>query len=334
MINEINQKALELAIAALNKEHGKNTVVLGNTLPEDVPVISTGNLKLDLGLGVGGLPKGRIIEIYGAEALGKSLISLSAIAECQAAGGIAVLVDVEFALDPTWAKTLGVNMDELIICQPDTGETAFDVVEKFLKTGAVDIIVVDSVAALTPQAEMEAEMDEQQIGLQARLISKGLRKTKAIIANTETCMVFINQIRDKIGYMQQGTTSPGGRSLKFYSSVRIELKGVGQLKDKKTGEVSGNRVRATVTKNRVAAPYKTVEYDVLHGIGFNNFGSILEMAEKDGLLTKKGGGYYYLPGEANSFAHGEQQAIEYLASDLEFTNSLKAKIIQNALPNR
>lgn len=329
MIKEVDKKAIDLAIAAINKQYGKNTVILGDAPTVDVETVSTGNFKLDIALKVGGLPKGRIVEIYGAEALGKSLIASSCIAECQMNGGIAAYVDVEQAIDPSWMMHLGVSMEELTITQPEWGEQALDIVETLVKTGAYDVIVVDSVAALTPKAELEGEMEDQHIGLQPRLMAHALRKINPYLKNSGTCLIFINQIRDKIGYMQQGTTSPGGRALKFWASVRIELKSMGEIKDKKTNEVIGTRVKALVKKNKVGAPGKSVEYDVLHGVGFNNFGSILELAEKFKLIDKKGGGYYYLPGEEKSFAHGEDAAISFLASDLDFTNQLKAEIIKN-----
>ena len=329
MISEIDKKTIDLALAAINKEYGKNTITRGDATPVEVEVVSTGNFKLDIALQVGGLPKGRIVEIYGAEGLGKSLIASCCIAECQMAGGVAAYVDVEQAIDPTWLTHLGVDMEELVISQPEWGEQALDIVEHLVKTNVFDVIVVDSVAALAPKAELEGEMEDQHIGLQPRLMAHALRKINPYLKASGTCLIFINQIRDKIGYMQQGTTSPGGRALKFWASVRLELKSIGEIKDKKTNEILGTRVKVMVKKNKVGSPGKSVEYDVLHGVGFNNFGSILELAERFGLIIKKGGGYYYLPGEEKSFAHGEDAAIGYLASDLEFTNNLKAEIINN-----
>lgn len=330
---KIEKKSIELAIAALDKEFGKNSVIHGNFLPEAVEVISTGNFKLDLALGVGGLPKGRVIEIFGAEALGKSLLSLSTVAECQKMGGTAAYIDAECDLDPTWASKLGVNMEDLYICQPDYGEAALEIADKLIGTGEIDIMVIDSVAALVPKAELDGSMEDNHIGLQARMMAQALRKIRHSVSQTNTCLIFINQIRDKIGFMQQGTTSPGGRSLKFAASVRIELKNMGQIKDtKKENESKGTRVKATVLKNKVAPPYKTTEYDVLHGVGFNNFGSVLEMAKKYELLHMKGGGYYYIIGEEKPFAHGEIEAIEALASDLDWYYELQKQIKDRLKP--
>ncbi len=328
-MSKIEKKSVELAIAALDKEFGKNTVFRGNYLPEEVDVISTGNFKLDLALGVGGLPKGRIVEIFGAEALGKSLLSLSTAAECQKAGGVVGYIDAECDLDPTWASKLGVNMNDMYICQPDYGEAGLEVADKLIGTGEIDLLIVDSVAALVPKAELEGSMEDNHIGLQARMMAQALRKIRHSVSQTNTCLIFVNQIRDKIGFMQQGTTSPGGRSLKFAASVRIELKSMGQIKDaKNNNEAKGTRVKATVLKNKVAAPYKTTEYDVLHGIGFNNFGSVLELAKKFDLLSMKGGGYYYFPGEDKPFAQGETSAIEFLASDLDLYYDLQGRVMK------
>lgn len=319
-----NLKALELAIAKLEKQFGKNTVIFGNVLPEEVPVISTSNFKLDLALGVGGLPKGRIIEIFGGEALGKSLIALGCVAECQKAGGRAAYIDVECDLDPEWAQKLGVNMAELVIAQPESGEEALQIAEDLIKTGLIDLMVVDSVAAMTPKSEIEGNMDDMQVGAQARMMAKGLRKLRHPVAETNTCLVFINQIRDKIGFMQQGTTSPGGRSLKFAASVRIELKRISDIKSN-SGESLGTRVKALVLKNKVAAPMKAVEYDILHGQGFNNLGAVIELSERLGLI-RKSGAYYYRLSEEKSFAQGMNNAIEALANDSQWLEQLKKEI--------
>lgn len=317
-------KSLELAIAKLEKQFGKNAVIFGTSAPEEIPVISTSNFKLDLALGVGGLPKGRIIEIFGGEALGKSLLALGAIAECQRDGGRAAYIDVECDLDPDWAQKLGVNLSELIIAQPESGEEALQIAEDLIKTGAIDLMVVDSVAAMTPKSEIEGNMDDMQVGAQARMMAKGLRKLRHPVAETNTCLVFINQIRDKIGFMQQGTTSPGGRSLKFAASVRIELKRISDVKSN-AGESLGTRVKAMVIKNKVAAPMKAVEYDVLHGHGFNNFGAVVELSERLGLI-RKSGAYYYKIGEEKSFAQGMNAAMEYLNNNPEWLEELKKEI--------
>lgn len=324
-MSKLDKKSIDLAIAALDKQYGKNSVFHGDYMPEEVAVIPTGNFRLDLALGVGGFPKGRIVEVFGAEALGKSLLSLSAVAECQKQGGTALYIDAECDLDPIWATTLGVDMDRLYIAQPEHGEAALEIADEMISTGELDLVVIDSVAALVPKAELEGSMEDNHIGLQARMMAQALRKIRHSVSETNTCLVFINQIRDKIGFMQQGVTTPGGRALKFAASVRVELKNMGQIKDNKTNEHKGTRVKATVMKNKVAAPYKSVEYDVLHGVGFNNFGSVLELAKKFGLVTMRGA-YYYLPGEEKSFAQGEQGAIEALASDLDWYRELQEKI--------
>ena len=327
MLKDIDLTKLNLAIAKLDKEFGKNTVIFGNALPTEVDVVPSGNFKLDLALGVGGFPKGRIVEIFGGEGLGKSLLSLSAVAECQAAGGLAAYIDVECDVDPDWARKLGVNLDELVFAQPEYGEQAFTILENLVDTGLFDLIVVDSVAAMTPKAELDGEMEDVQVGAQARMMAHGLRKTRHAISESKTCVIFINQIRDKIGFMQQGTTSPGGRALKFACSVRIELKRMGDAKDS-SGESVGTKVKALILKNKVANPMKSVEYNVIHGVGFSNFSMILDMAEKHGLITKKGGGYYFKQGEEKAFARGEADAVGYLASDLEWCDSLKKVIIE------
>lgn len=326
-MNNIDMQALQLAIAKLDKEFGKNTVIFGNTLPDKVDVVPSGNFKLDLALGVGGFPKGRIVEIFGGEALGKSLISLSTVAECQAAGGLAAYLDVECDLDPEWATKLGVNLDNLVVAQPEYGEQAFTILHDLIKTNLFDLIVVDSVAAMTPKSELEGEMEDLQVGAQARMMAKGLRKTRHAVLEAKTCVIFVNQIRDKIGFMQQGTTSPGGRALKFAASVRIELKRMGEAKDS-AGEVVGTKVKALIIKNKVARPMKAIEYNVLHGVGFSNFSMILDLADKHGLIIKKGGGYYFKVGEDKAFARGESDAVAYLASDLEWVEELKKAIFE------
>lgn len=324
MDDSLTLKKIELAMAKLDKQYGKNSILHGDYVPEPVPVIATGNFKLDLALGVGGLPRGRITEIFGPEALGKSALSLGAIAECQQAGGRALYVDAECDLDGAWATHLGVNMDTLYYAQPESGEEGLQIVEDMIDTGGFDLVIFDSVAAMVPQAELDGSMEDQQIGLQARLLSKGLRKLRHTVKENNVALVFVNQVRDKIGFMQSGTTSPGGRALKFYSSVRIELKRMGDAKNS-SQEVIGTRVKAHVLKNKVAPPHKIVEYDLLDGIGFNNFGSIIEMGEKYGIFTKKGA-YYYMKGEEKAFAQGLAAASAYLASDLDLTRGLKQQI--------
>lgn len=335
-MKDIDQKALALAIAKLDKQFGKNSVFLGDVMPEEVDVISTGNFKMDIMLGVGGLPKGRIIEIFGGEGLGKSLLGLELVAACQRDGGTAGYVDAECDLHPEWAEARYVDMSKLYISQPEYGEMGLQVVIDLVATNAFDLIVIDSVAALTPKVELEGDMDDLQVGLQARMMAKGLRKMRQSVLETNTCVVFTNQIRDKIGFMSNGgTTSPGGRALKFYSSVRIELKKMGDIKDKKTGESRGTRVKANILKNKVGNPMKTLEYDIIHGEGFNNSGAILEWGEKYGLVKRNGAWYYLVDFETGevsekSFANGEESAIFYMKEnpewELEMANRIKEKM--------
>lgn len=320
-----DQKHLDLALAKIEKQFGKNAVFLGSGLPEKVPVISTGNFRLDLALGVGGLPKGRIVEIFGAEGLGKSLIALSTAANCQAEGGRVAYIDVECDLDPDWCKALGVNVDDMLISQPESGEEALEIAETLIETGGMDLVVIDSVAAMTPKSELEGSMEDLQVGAQARMMAKGLRKLRQPVLETNTCLVFLNQIRDKIGFMQQGTTSPGGRALKFAASVRIELKRIGDVKNNSNGESVGTRVKAVVLKNKVARPAKTAEYEVLHGIGVNNFGAILEEAEKCGTIIRKGA-FYYRRGEDKYFAQGAAAAYTYMSDHPDFAQSVRFEV--------
>jgi recombination protein RecA len=330
MTKDIDMKALELAKASLAKQFGRNAIIHGEADIEDVEVISTNNFELDLALGVGGLPKGRITEVFGGEGLGKTLIALNCAANCQKEGGLVAYIDVECDLNPEWATKLGVSIKDMIIAQPSSGEEALIIAETLIKTGTIDLLVFDSVAAMTPLAEIEGEMTDLQVGAQARMMAKGLRKLRHPIKDTNTCVIFINQIRDKIGFMANGgTTTPGGRALKFYSSVRIELKKLGDLKDS-NGESIGTKIKAVILKNKVGNPMKTVEWENIHGQGFNNFGAILKMAIKYEIITKSGAWYYKGYGdtkESTAFAQGEQKAIEYLASDLKFAEELKNQVL-------
>jgi recombination protein RecA len=329
---KITEKELTLALAKLEKQFGKNTIFTGDVMPDDVDVISTGNFLLDLKLGVGGLPKGRIIEIFGGEGLGKSLLSLSTVAACQKAGGRALYVDAECDLSPEWAETLGVDMDTLYISQPEYGEAGLQVVMDMVATGGFDLVVVDSVAALTPKAELEGTLEDSHVGLQARMMGQALRMMRQSISDTGTCVIFINQVRDKIGFMANGgTTTPGGRALKFFSSVRIELKKMGDLKDSKTGESRGTRIKANILKNKVGTPMKTLEYNVIHGLGFNNGSAVLEEAKKLGLVQTKGAYYYkvdFETGEVSdkTFAQGEMGAIDAFDSDPQWASLLTNKV--------
>lgn len=322
--HENDLKALELAIAKVNKDFGKNSVVYGANEYEALPAIPTGNFLLDIALGIGGLPRGRVIELFGGSSLGKSLLALNLVANVQKDNGTVLYVDAEHDLDPVWMEQIGVDVEKMLLCQPEYGEQGLQIALDLMKTGNIDLIVIDSVAALTPKAELDGNIEDNHIGLQARMLAQALRSMRHVASETDTCLLFINQIRDKIGFMQQGTTSPGGHALKFYSSVRIELKRMGDVKEK--GESVGTRVKASIIKSKVSRPMVSVEYDVVHGKGFNNFGSILEMAKRYGFITLRGA-YYYKIDDEKSFAQGENAAVEYLASDLDYTNELKTNII-------
>ncbi|MFA5942748.1 MAG: recombinase RecA [Candidatus Paceibacterota bacterium] len=285
------QKSIEQALKEIRTKFGDEAIsVFGAGAPQKIPAVSTGSIGLDAALGVGGLPRGRIIEIFGPESSGKTTLSLHVIAEAQKAGGIAAFVDAEHALDPEYARRIGVKLAELLISQPDTGEQALDIVESLVRSGNVDIIVIDSVAALTPKDEIEGEMGQQHVGKQARLMSQALRKLTAIVARSKTIVIFINQIRMQIGVMfGNPETTPGGKALKFYTSVRLDIRRIASIK--KGEEVVGGRVRVKVVKNKVAAPFKTTEFDLLYNEGISREGELLALGEKYGLVAKSGATY-------------------------------------------
>ena len=317
------QKAIESAVSQIEKQFGKGSIMrLGQSTKFDVDVISTGALSLDLALGVGGVPYGRIIEIFGPEAGGKTTLTLSIVSQVQKAGGAAAFIDAEHALDPTYARKLKVNLDDLLISQPDTGEQALDIAEMLVRSNAVDLIVIDSVAALVPKAEIEGEMGDRHIGLQARLMSQALRKLTAIIAKTHTCVIFINQIREKIGVMfGNPEVTTGGRALKFYSSVRIDMRNIGAIK---TGDkVIGNRVRAKVVKNKVAPPFRNAEFEIIHGEGISREGSLLELGIESEVLTKSGSSIIF---GAEKLGQGMESAREFLKNNVKICNEIEKKI--------
>lgn len=326
--NANRQKALELALAQIEKQFGKGSIMrLSSDIKLDIPALPTGALSLDLALGIGGLPRGRVIEIFGPESSGKTTLTLSLIAQTQKTGGVAAFIDAEHAFDATYAKKIGVNLDELLISQPDTGEQALEIVETLVRSNAVDAVVVDSVAALTPRAEIEGDMGDSHMGLQARLMSQALRKLTAAISKSKTCVIFINQIREKIGIMfGNPETTPGGRALKFYSSVRLDLRRKEQIKSGET--VVGNRVRARVVKNKVAAPFREAEFDILFDEGISWAGSILDTACEAGIVQKSGAWFAY---NSEKIGQGREQAIQFLKSQGKLLKELEDKVRAQAL---
>ncbi|MBO5851052.1 MAG: recombinase RecA, partial [Clostridia bacterium] len=288
----------------------------------NVEVIPTGCLSLDLALGVGGVPRGRIVEIYGPESSGKTTVALHIIAETQKAGGIAAFIDAEHALDPSYAQKLGVNLEDLYVSQPDTGEQALDITESLVRSGAVDILVIDSVAALTPKAEIEGDMGDQHVGLQARLMSQALRKLTGITNKSKTCVIFINQLREKVGVMfGNPEVTPGGKALKFYASIRIDVRKADALKD--SDGLFGNRTKAKIVKNKVAPPFKTAEFDIIYGKGISQEGCLLDLGVEYGIIDKSGAWFSY---NGDKFAQGREKAKDYISENAEFKKELEEKI--------
>ncbi len=321
-------KALDLALEHIEKQFGKGSIMkLGQDFKLDVPAISTGSVTLDVALGVGGVPRGRVIEIFGPESSGKTTLTLSIIANAQAKGGTAAFIDAEHSFDPAYAKMLGVNLDNLLMSQPDTGEQALDIAETLVKSNALDVVVVDSVAALVPRAEIDGEMGQSHMGLQARLMSHALRKLSGSIAKSKTCVIFINQIREKIGVMfGNPETTPGGRALKFYASVRIDLRRIASLK--KGEEAVGNRVRASVVKNKVAPPFRKAEFDIMFDEGISKSGSVLDMGETLGVLKKSGAWLIY--GE-EKLGQGKENARVYLKENPSVLAKIEKEIIEKSI---
>lgn len=321
--NMDRQKALEAALAQIDRAFGKGSAMkLGSREAMEIEAISTGSLGLDIALGIGGLPRGRIVEIYGPESSGKTTLALHAIAEAQKAGGTAAFVDAEHALDPVYAKKLGVDIDELIVSQPDTGEQALEIVDTLVRSNAIDVLVIDSVAALVPRAEIEGEMGDSHVGLQARLMSQALRKLTGSISRSRCLVIFINQVRMKIGVMYGNPeTTTGGNALKFYASVRLDIRRTGQIKDR--DDIVGNTTRVKVVKNKVAPPFKQVEFDIMYGEGVSKVGEILDLGVKAGLVEKSGAWFSY---DSIRIGQGRENAKTYLKENREVMDRLEKAI--------
>lgn len=324
-MDETKMKALDGVMAQIEKQYGKGAIMrLGQDAGDsNIEVLPTGCLSLDLAIGVGGLPRGRIIEIYGPESSGKTTVALHCIAETQKAGGIAAFIDAEHALDPVYAKNLGVNLDELYVSQPDTGEQALDITASLVSSKAVDIIVVDSVAALTPKAEIEGDMGDSHVGLQARLMSQALRKLTAITSKSKTCIIFINQLREKVGVMfGNPEVTAGGKALKFYASVRIDVRKSDALKD--ADGAYGNHTKAKIVKNKVAPPFKTAEFDIIFGKGISQGSCLVDLGLEYDILDKSGAWFSY---NGEKIAQGREKAVAYLEENKEVAEEIKAKIL-------
>jgi recombination protein RecA len=318
-------KALEMAMGQIEKQFGKGAIMrMGENLDMQIEAIPTGALSLDIALGIGGLPRGRIAEIFGPESSGKSTLAMHVVAEAQRNGGICAYIDAEHAMDPVYAAAIGVNVDDLLISQPDTGEQALEIADMLIRSGALDVIVIDSVAALTPRAEIEGEMGDSHVGLQARLMSQALRKLTATLNRSNTIAIFINQLREKIGVLYGSPeTTPGGRALKFYSSVRLDIRRIESIKD--GAEVVGNRTRVKVVKNKVSPPFKQAEFDIMYGKGISREGSLLDVAVDLGLVKKSGAWYTY---EGEQLGQGRENAKSFLASNLEVMIEISEKVRQ------
>jgi recombination protein RecA len=320
-------KALEMALGQIEKQFGKGSIMrLGENAHMQIEVIPTGALALDVALGVGGLPRGRIVEIFGPESSGKSTLAMHAVAEAQRNGGACAYIDAEHAMDPVYARAIGVNIDELLISQPDTGEQGLEIADMLVRSGALDVVVIDSVAALVPRAEIEGEMGDSHVGLQARLMSQALRKLTANLNRSKTIMIFINQLREKIGVMfGSPETTPGGRALKFYSSVRLDIRRIESLKD--GAEVVGNRTRVKVVKNKTAPPFRQAEFDIMYGKGISREGSVIDLGVDLGIVKKSGAWFTY---EGEQLGQGREKAKEFLAQSPELMVEITDKVMRKA----
>jgi recombination protein RecA len=317
------EKALETALAQIDRQFGKGSVMrLGEDVRPPIEVIPTGSIALDVALGIGGLPRGRVVEIYGPESSGKTTVALHAVANAQRAGGIAAFIDAEHALDPEYAKKLGVDTDALLVSQPDTGEQALEIADMLIRSGALDVIVIDSVAALVPRAEIEGEMGDSHVGLQARLMSQALRKITGALNNSGTTAIFINQLREKIGVMfGSPETTTGGRALKFYASVRLDVRRIETLKD--GSEPVGSRTRVKVVKNKVSPPFKQAEFDILYGIGISREGGLIDVGVEQGIVRKSGAWYTY---EGDQLGQGKENARSFLRDNPDLANEIEKRI--------
>jgi recombination protein RecA len=319
------EKSLDAALAQIERSFGKGSVMrLGDETRVPIEVIPTGSIALDIALGIGGLPRGRVVEIYGPESSGKTTVALHAVANAQRGGGIAAFIDAEHALDPDYAKALGVDTDALLVSQPDTGEQALEIADMLVRSGALDIIVIDSVAALVPRAEIEGEMGDSHVGLQARLMSQALRKMTGALSNTGTTMIFINQLREKIGVMfGSPETTTGGKALKFYASVRLDVRRIETLKD--GGDAVGNRTRVKVVKNKVAPPFKQAEFDIIYGQGISREGSLIDVGVDQGIVRKSGAWYTY---EGDQLGQGKENSRAFLRDNPDLANEIEKRILE------
>ncbi len=323
-MNNDRDKALEMALGQIDKQFGKGAIMkMGERTNMNIETVSTGALSLDLALGVGGLPRGRITEIYGPESSGKSTLAMHVVAEAQRNGGVCAYIDAEHAMDPNYARAIGVDVDQLLISQPDTGEQALEIADMLCRSGAIDVIVVDSVAALTPRAEIEGEMGDTHVGLQARLMSQALRKLTGNISKTNTIVIFINQLREKIGVMfGSPETTPGGRALKFYSSVRLDIRRIESLKD--GAEIVGNRTRVKVVKNKVSPPFRQAEFDIMYGQGISREGTLVDLSVDLGIVKKSGAWFTY---EGEQLGQGRENAKTYLKENPEVMMEISDKVL-------